>query len=149
MRKILGLVAVLLFAAGCRGTQAYYPVDLKQVRTAYARIAPIYTNFKEVYGRGDTAGIRRDFKKEQAACRLVDVIDRRDTIDPNVQLFQASVELDAMCNAIESAYVWWAQKHGYPYDKSVIGYRPDEVFVGADAGLLKMPGYMRHPSALA
>jgi len=103
--------------------------------------------FKASYLRGDTRDILRGYKQEQAASKTVDAIDKRDSIDPNTKLFQATIGLDNFCNAIESAYTSWAKSRHYPYDKSVPPGVPPDVFVEADKSLPKMPGYFRHPTA--
>jgi hypothetical protein len=149
MRQTVFLILLGLGIAGCRGTQAYTSVDLVQVRSAYATLQPIYVHFKADYLRGDKGGILSYLQREQAACRVVDAIDSRDTIDPNVKLFQASIELDNLCNAIESAYAYWASHHHYSYDKSITPYPPNDAFLIADTDLLKMPGYLKRPSNLA
>lgn len=151
MRRIvlLFLPLALLLAACSTTTRIYTSEDLHDVRAAYATIRPIYLNFKAAYFRHDTAGILSGFHQERQACRIVDRVDNRDTINPNTNLFQASIVLDDMCNAIEGAYVSWARAHHYPYDKTIIpGYAPD-VFLTSDLDLLKMPAYMRHPARLA
>src|SRR5437588_46403 len=114
MKQTVFLILLGFTLAGCRGTQAYTAEDLSQVRSAYAALHPIYVNFKADYVRADRRGILTYFHREQLACKVVDQVDSRDTIDPNVKLFQASIELDNLCNAIESAYAYWASKHGYP-----------------------------------
>jgi hypothetical protein len=148
MRRLL-LLAVLVALAGCRGTQAYTAQDLSGVKTAEATIIPVYLEFKRDYSRDNQAAIQRTYALEQRDCKQVDVIDRRDTIDPNVNLFQASAELDDFCNAIESAYVYWAKRHGLPYDKSIVPGRRQEVFLGSDGDLKTIHKYLRHPAALS
>lgn len=148
MRRLF-LLAVLMGLAGCRGTQAYTSQDLAGVKTAEATIVPVYRQFRRDYRRDNRAQIQRTYAREQEACKQVDVIDKRDTIDPNVDLFQASAELDDFCNAIESAYVYWAKRHGLPYDKTIVPGRRQEVFLGSDADLKTIGKYMRHPAALS
>jgi hypothetical protein len=148
MRRLF-LLAVLVALAGCRGTQAYTAQDLSGVKTAEATIVPIYLEFKRDYSRDNQAAVQRTYAQEQKDCKQVDVIDKRDTIDPNVNLFQASAELDDFCNAIESAYVYWAKRHGLPYDKSIVPGRRQEVFLGSDADLKTINKYIRHPAALS
>ena len=148
MRRLLLLTPLLLLVA-CRGTQAYSLEDLRQVKQAVAELTPTYTSFKTAFEHDQAAGIKKYYRREESQCRLVDEIDNRDTIDPNVNLFQASVGLDFMCDAVESAYVYWAKKHHLPYDKTVTPGRPLEVFVGSDSFLTKMKGYLRHPAALS
>jgi hypothetical protein len=148
MRRLSFLVLLLALSA-CRGTQPYTSEDFHQVRQAYATIPPIYRNFKAAYLAGNRAGILREYRREQRACRLVDVIDNRDTIDPNINLFAVSAGLDTLCNDIEYAYTDWAMKHGYPYDRSITPGRPQDVFVDGDASLEKMPKQMEHPKAFA
>lgn len=148
MRKIL-VIPLLLILAGCRGTQPYTSQDLAQVKQADSTIVPIYKQFKHDYRRDNQAAIQHTYTLEQQACKQVDVIDKRDTIDPNVNLFQASAELDDFCNAIESAYVYWAKRHGLAYDKSIIPGRRQEVFLGSDADLKTIDKYIRDPAALS
>jgi hypothetical protein len=148
MRRLIFL-ALLVALAGCRGTQPYTSADLTGVKTAEATIVPVYRQFKQEYGRDNRAEIQRTYAREQEVCKQVDVIDKRDTIDPNVNLFQASAELDDFCNSIESAYVYWAKRHGLPYDKSIVPGRRQEVFLQADADLLTIGKYLRHPAALS
>lgn len=148
MRR-LSLLALLILLAGCRGTQPYTAQDLSGVKVAQATIVPVYVAFKRSYFRDDVAAVKQTYAQEQRDCKQVDVIDKRDTIDPNVNLFQASAELDDLCNAIESAYVYWARKHGLPYDKTILPGRRQEVFLGSDTDLKTLPKYLRHPSALS
>jgi hypothetical protein len=145
----LFFLGVLLLLAGCRGTQTYTAQDLTAVKAAEATIVPVYLQFKQDYGRDNQARIERTYAREQEVCMQVDVIDKRDSIDPNVNLFQASAELDDFCNAIESAYVYWAKRHGLPYDKTIVPGRRQEVFLQSDADLLTIQKYLRHPSALS
>ena len=149
MRRVLLLLPLLAVLAACRGTQAYTAEDLAQVKEAYNNIPPIYIAFKRVYYGGDTAGILAEYHKAQAACRVEDAVDKRDTIDPNTNLFAASSGLDSLCNDMDSAYVQWAKQHHYPYDKSIVPGRREDVFVDGDANLLKMPKQMEHPAAFA
>jgi hypothetical protein len=135
--------------AGCRGTQPYTSQDLTGVKSIAATIVPVYREFKQAYRHDDRPVIESTFAREQAVCKQVDVIDKRDTIDPNVNLFQASAELDDFCNSIEDAYVFWAKAHKLPYDKSIFLGRRQEVFDTADADLKTIKKYLRHPSALS
>jgi hypothetical protein len=148
-RLILPLVLATMLLAGCRGTQPYTSPDLKQVRAGYVLIKPVYLDFRAAYVRKDKPAIIRAYHRERVVCRVPDEIDKRDTIDPNVQLFQASIVLDNLCNAVESAYAYWAKQHGLPYDKNITPGRESEVFAGSDAGLEKIDGYLRHPASLS
>jgi hypothetical protein len=147
MRK-LPLLLLALLLAGCAGTRLYTPQDMVQVHQADATIVPIYKSFKRAYVQNYTAGILEAFHREQVACRLVDVIDQRDSIDPNIQLFQASASLDNLCNDIEGIYVGWAKKHHYRYDKSIPPAFVADTFKGADLEVKKLPGYLKHPTDL-
>lgn len=149
MRRLLVLPLLLLLTACSTSTRPYTSLDLKQVRAAYIVVRPTYVSFKAAYLHGDTAGIVDGFRREQRACRVVDEVDNRDTINPNTNLFQASIGLDDMCNAIEQAYVTWAKAHHYPYNKSIIPGDPEDVFLTSDLDLLKMQAYLRHPAAFA
>ena len=148
MRLAPLLLAPLLLLAACRGTQSYTPLDLSQVKQAYSELLPTYTNFKRYYTTSDTAGILKYYRLERSQCRLVDQIDSRDTIDPNVNLFQASIGLDNICNAIESAYTSWAIQHHYPYIKKVVPARPFEAFIGSDQSVAQMPLFLKNPGHL-
>ncbi len=148
MRRLY-FVGLLVLLAGCRGTQPYTTQDLKGVTVAQATVIPVYLQFKQDYQSNDPARIEQGYAQEQQACKQVDVIDKRDTIDPNVNLFQASAELDDFCNAIESAYAYWAKKHRLPYDKLIVPGRHQEVFLQSDADLLTFQKYLRHPAALS
>lgn len=146
MRR-LPVLLVLLLVIGCRGTQAYTRQDLQQVRHAYAVIPPLYSAFKRAFIANNPVQMRRDFRREQVACRPLDQVDQRDTIDPNVNLFEVSVGLDDMCNAIESGYADWNKQHGRPYDRTLTLPAPGQDFVQADTDRLKMPEEMRHPAS--
>ena len=141
--------AGLLLLAGCTGQQPYTAQDLHQVRTAYRELRPTYIAFKQAYGASNARGIVRQYHREQIECRMVDRIDARDTIDPNTDLFEASVGLDNFCNAIEQAYAYWARTHGQPVPKGVAPSAPDDPFLGSDKSLAQMPVLLRHPAALA
>lgn len=147
--RLVALLALILILAACRGTQPYTQQDLQQVRQANAELRPTFLAFEQAYTVGNTARILLYFRREQKECKLVDEIDKRDTIDPNVNLFLASVTLDDMCNGIESAYAGWAQAHGYPYDKSIVPSRPSDAFTGSAIELNKAANYLRHPAALS
>jgi hypothetical protein len=149
MRRYLIVLLLAPVLAACRGTQAYTQQDLTQVKTAYAELRPVYLHFRHAFYASDTQGILRNYHVERRDCRLVDQIDRRDTIDPNVNLFFASAELDNMCNAIESAYVTWAKPHHYPYLRAIVPGIPKEVFGGTDKELKKMRKYFKHPASYA
>lgn len=146
---VVVLVIISISLAGCRGSDPYTQQDLRQVDQTYAQLHPMYLSFKRAFGAGDTAGILAAFRNEHAPCAVVDQIDNRDTIDPNVALFQASIALDDMCNAIESGYAEWAIQHHKSYPQGIQPLRPEEIFVGADSDLEKINRYLKHPSALA
>jgi hypothetical protein len=148
MRR-LTLPLILLVLTGCRGTQPYSSQDLREVKQAYAQLYPNFTAFRHAYFRGQKASIQRYFRRNETMCRLADVIDKRDTIDPNVNLFQASIALDDMCNNVESVYALWAKEHHLRYDKSIVPSRKSEEFFGLDVELAKVPTYLKHPDAFA
>jgi hypothetical protein len=149
MRRYLILLGLVPILAACRGTQAYTAEDLSQVRTAYAELRPVYVAFRHAFYANGVQGILRNYHLERQDCRIVDEVDQRDTIDPNVNLFFASAELDNMCNSIESAYVTWAKPHHYPLLKGVDSGIPAEIFGGTDDELKKMNHYLAHPASLA
>lgn len=143
----LTLLVLLVGLSACGQTQLYTPQDLRQVRQVYATLPPIYRSFRAAYLAGNKEGILRGYREERKACRLVDEIDKRDTIDPNINLFAASAGFDSLCNDIEYAYMDWAKKHGYPYVKALVPVRPQDVFVDGDFNIKKMPKQMQHPAA--
>lgn len=143
---ILALILILL--AGCAGTQPYTATDLRQVREAYATITPIYNAFKIAYAKNDEAAMNRLFAREQRACRLVDTIDNRDSINPNTNLFQASAYLDTFCNDIESAYSGWREAHGLSYDASLPKTLPGTYFLDGDYNMTQMPRLLKQPAGL-
>jgi hypothetical protein len=151
MRAVLslGLLGLCFCLSACRGSELYSQEDLRQVHQVYAQLRPMYESFKRAFQADQTGGILQGFRREHAPCAIVDQIDNRDTIDPNISLFQASIVLDDLCNAIESAYAEWAIRHHRSYPSNLQPLRPSEVFIGAEADLKKMNGYLRHPSALA
>jgi hypothetical protein len=148
MRR-LPLLSLLVLLAACRGTSPYTRQDLAQVRHAYRTITPIYRHFKRAYAANNLPAMRRWYHREQRACRLVDQIDQRDTIDANTNLFAASTGLDSLCNDIEYAYAGWREAHGLRYNTKLTPGDPATVFVDGDIALLKMPREMRHPAGLA
>jgi malate synthase len=134
--------------AACRGSELYTQQDIQQVEQTYKQLHPIYESFKHAYLSNDTAGILQGYRREHAPCAVVDEIDNRDTIDPNIALFQASIALDDLCNAIESAYADWAIRHHRSYPTNIQPLRRSEVFIGAEADLKKINHQLAHPSAL-
>lgn len=144
----ISLLGLLMFLSGCRGTQPYTAQDLSAVKVAGETVIPVYLQFKRGYKSNDPALIEQGYQQEQQVCKQVDVIDKRDTIDPNVDLFQASAELDDFCNAVESAYAYWAKKHHLPYDKTIVPGRHQEVFLQSDLDLKTFQKYVRDASAL-
>lgn len=149
MRRLLLLVPVLLLLTACGEGAPYTQQDLQEVNQAYAQIRPVYLNFKKAFIHHDAQGIQSGFQREQIACRLVDKIDKRDSIDPNTKLFTASSALDSYCNDIESAYAYWAKAHHLPYDKTVVRETYPDVFKDGDYNMKRMASLLRHPSALS
>jgi hypothetical protein len=90
-----------------------------------------------------------NYSREQELCTRVDVVDRRDTIDPNTNLFQASVGLDNFCNDIESSYAGWEKLHHRHYDKRVVPSFPENAFKASILSLEQMNKYLRRPAALS
>lgn len=141
------LVALAGALGGCGG-QKYSPQDMAQVRAVYAALLPTYVRFEVAYKAGATARILRLYARERRECKAVDVIDARDSIDPNINLFQASATLDGMCNTIDSAYAWWAKTHRRPYNVSLVPDTPANLFVGMIPLLQKVPLQLKYPDAL-
>jgi hypothetical protein len=147
MHRLLPVLALGFLLAACAGQEPYTQQDLVQVRGVYRTLAPTYRTFRAAYLRNDFRTMRAAFATEQRVCRVVDQIDRRDTISPNVQLFVASEGLDNMCNSIEYAYASWRHDHHLPYNESLQLGAEADLFVRADASLEQMPAELRHPSA--
>jgi hypothetical protein len=145
---LLTLSILTLLLAACRGSELYSQQDLQQVTQTYKQLRPIYLSFKRAIIADDSAGVLLGFQREHAPCAVVDQIDNRDTIDPNVALFQASIGLDDLCNAIESAYADWAIQHHRSYPKNFQPLRRSDVFIGAEGDLKKMNHELNHPSSL-
>lgn len=144
----------LLFTIGvtltaCRGSEAYSQEDFQQVHQVYAELRPLYESFKRAYLADQASGVLQGYRREHPPCAIVDQIDRRDTIDPNVGLFQVSIALDDMCNAIEAGYAEWAKEHHRPYPKDILPQQPSLIFLGPETDFLKIKRYLRHPAALA
>ncbi|MGI8969022.1 MAG: hypothetical protein ACR2GA_07970 [Chloroflexota bacterium] len=147
--RVFAFIVLLVALAGCAGTQPYSQRDFHQVTTAFHQLVPAWWGYEQAYKRHDTAGILRNFHVEQHVCyTLVDEVDHRDTIDPNVNLFHASASLDNICNSIEELYRTWAQKNGYPFNKHIPPALPAQTFLGQNKELPIMTKQMRHPSAL-
>lgn len=146
MRGFLAIVLTGLFLTGCASKQAYAAQDFQQVKAAWTSLKPVYLQFRSAFTADRTTGILRAYHRERRICLLVDAIDRRDSIDPNTRLFQASSNLDVLCNTIESVENMWAKKTGYPYDKRLPLADPP-YFVYTDAVLLQMPFLLKHPAA--
>ena len=149
MRRLLVLMIIPAALVACGGKQLYTERDLREVKQTYAVLVPLYLDFRTAYRRGDGHEMVEDYRREQRVCRAVDSIDKRDTIDPNTNLFQVSAGLDNLCNDIESVYAAWEKAHGKPYDKRVIPAFASEAFQGTDKELKDMRKDLRHPSALS
>ncbi len=147
--RLLLIACGLVLLASCTGTQPYSQTDLNQVKRAYATITPIYDSFKVAFARDDASSMGKIYTQERRACRQVDVIDERDTIDPNVNLFQASAALDSFCNDIENTYNSWRETRGLSYDKNLPAANKGAEFIDGDANMLKMHLWLAHPSALS
>lgn len=147
MRTVLltSLAALAVMLSGCSVTQLYSPEDITQVRSVYKELLPTYVRFEAAYKADDTSGILRLYAREQHQCKAVDVIDQRDSIDPNINLFQASATLDGMCNTVEAAYAWWAKTHHRPYNIQLVPDTPATLFVGMIPSMQKFPLQLAHP----
>jgi hypothetical protein len=143
--SILASLALAVLA-GCGVTRPYLSTDLSQVTGAYATIKPIYEGFKAAYDANSATAIAREFAREQRACRLVDDIDNRDTIDPNTNLFSASAALDTYCNDIESAYSGWRKAHGLSYDETLPVTLPNTYFLDGDYDMKQMHLWLSNPA---
>jgi hypothetical protein len=148
MRRALLILLLPCLLVGCLGTQPYYSIDVQQVNRAYVTLKPIFLAFRSAYLRRDAAGMAREYAREQRACRLVDTIDHRDTIDSSTNLYVASSYLDSFCNDIETAYSLWRKAHGQSYDKSLPPTLPGTYFLDGDYNLTEFPILMRHPAGL-
>ncbi len=148
MRGLLPLTLLAVMLTACTGTQKYSSRDFQQVHQGWAELRVTYPAFRAAFKADDTAGILAWYHRERQQCKLVDEIDNRDSIDPNINLFWASAALDDICNTIETAYTTWARPHGYPYDKNIVPARPAEIFVGMDLEFKEIPKMLRHPDSL-
>lgn len=148
-RHLLALLPLMLLLSGCFSTPLYTAQDLQQVRDSDHTLVPLYKDFRAAFHRRDAAVMQQDFEREQIAARQVDQIDVRDSIDPNTNLFQASAELDNLCNDIEAVWAAWEKAHHMPYDKSIQPALLSEAFQGSDKGLKDLAKWLRHPSSLS
>ena len=137
-----------LFLSSCRGTQSYSQQDLQDAKRAWSALHPTLLAFEQAYKTGNASVMAIEFRRNENTCKIVDGIDKRDTIDPNVRLFYASITLDDVCNNIESVYALYRQTHHLAYDNSITASRPGAEFLGLDKELSKMPSQLRDPGAL-
>lgn len=145
---ILLVLAVAL--AGCNFTSPpYTQADITQVNEAYHMLHSNYLDFKKAYWSHNDPLLRTSYHRVEQACRIVDVIDNRDSIDPNVKLFSASAELDNFCNDIEVVHAVWAKDHHYHYQAKLLPDIPEETFLGADKCFATMPDLLAHPDGYA
>lgn len=162
--RIFIILFCALSLAGCGGNcfspqgycsspyaRRFSPLDLRQVRAVYSNLRPIYEQFKVADRSNNSQGLASAFAREQRLCVRVDTIDRRDTIDPNTNLFQASTGLDTLCNTIESIYAGWREQRHLPFDKSISAAPATDptVFEGADKTIAHMAKWLEHPSTLS
>jgi len=136
---------MMCLLSACGSSQAYSQEDFRQVTQAYSVLLPIYLDFRAAFRHDDFAQMTHDFASRRPACKEVDAVDRRDTIDPNTDLFQLSAGLDGMCNDIESVYAAWRKAHHMTYDKSIVPAFLSQAFNGSDRGLRIMAQFLRHP----
>jgi hypothetical protein len=141
--------ALLLVLVGCASNQPYTQQDLHEVRAASATLTPLVYAFRHAFFSDNTPGVLSAYHQERIACRLVDAIDRRDTINPNVKLWQASADLDDYCNDIESGFSTYAIEHHLPYDKKVNPSLRYDVMQQSKLDMKKMPDLLRHPADLS
>lgn len=139
------LIIPLILLSACRGTYAYTHLDLVQTWEEYHHIVPIYRQFHTVYLADNGSEIQDLHRREVAACQINYAVDKRDTIDPSTNLWQASVTLDDLCNAMDSAYAYWAEKHHLPYDNQLYAAPPDQVFQQSDLELQMLWKELLHP----
>lgn len=146
MRRVSLALLALALLAGCAGSQPYSALDLKQVRQSYATIAPIYWAFRKAYIANNFPAMKRLHAKERAACHLEHVVDNRDTIDPNVNLYLASSQIDSFCNDMETAYSEWRKAHGMTYDESLPSTLAGTYFEDGDYNMQEIGRLLRHPA---
>jgi hypothetical protein len=91
----------------------------------------------------------RDFLKEQQICKEVDVVDHRDSIDPNVNLFAVSAGEDNLCNDIEEYYAAWEKSQGLPYDHSTHPGSTVGAFEDLDKYMALLAKQLASPSKLS
>jgi hypothetical protein len=146
MRRAAFALLALALLAGCAGSQPYSAVDLKQVRQAYAAIAPVYWSFRKAYVDNNFPAMKRLVRQERSVCHLATVVDKRDTIDPNVNLYLASSYLDSFCNDIETAYNAWRKAHGMSYDDSLPSTLAGTYFEDGDYNIQEIGPLLRNPA---
>ncbi|MGH2449363.1 MAG: hypothetical protein ACRDFS_12275 [Chloroflexota bacterium] len=149
MRPVFLLAALpFVLLAGCGSSQPYTALDLRQVNRGWASLKPIYFHFRNAYYGKNAAAMLHAYHQERRECRLMDQIDKRDTINPNTRLFEASSDLDSICNTIESVENMWAENHHKPYDKNLPLADPP-YFEGTDQIVLVMPSLLAAPAKLS
>ncbi|HEX8918112.1 MAG TPA: hypothetical protein VF898_06395 [Chloroflexota bacterium] len=149
MRRIV-ISLCLLGLVGCSSSRPYTALDLAQVKAGYHSLLPVYLHYRKAFFAHDFAVMQQEFAAEQVICKTqIDPVDRRDTIDPNTNLFQASGDLDNMCNDVESTYAGYRKLHHMSYDKTINPSFPPESFSGSDKELAAIKKYFKHPSALS
>jgi hypothetical protein len=146
MRRVSLVLLALVVLAGCAGSQPYSALDLKQVRQAYAAVRPVYWAFRAAYIANNYPAMKRLFAQEQRACHIEDVVDKRDTIDPNVNLYQASSQVNSFCNDIETAYAAYRKAHAMPYDELVNETLPGTYFEDGDYNMQIIGRYLGNPA---
>ena len=142
---VLALLGTLF--SSCITQPAYTSQDLAQVHQSFHELVPIWLQFRHAYYHHNTKALLSAYAREQHVCNgLVDEIDARDTIKPLNNLWTASSLVDNICNNIESVYVIWAKRHGYPYDKTI---QPagTPYFGSGDFDIVTIPKYFRHPAS--
>ena len=124
-------------------------MDTVQVRQAASEIVPVYQGFKHAYLSNNGASLAYWYGREQQDCKLVDVIDKRDSIDPNIKLFAASENLDDLCNDIEVAWAYWAKQHHMKYEEKLVPAVVSDAWLDGDKRVETLPVLLRNPDQLA
>ena len=147
--RLLPFFPLLFLLAACASTAPYTKQDLQQVREVHGFVVPDYENFKAAYLRHDDRVMQSWYYRSEADCRIEDRVDKRDTIDPNTKLFEASALQDSICNDIEAAWTYWRKAHHLRYDKALVPAALTDAWQDGDLDVKKIPALLRHPRQLS
>lgn len=142
---LIPLAAALL--SGCGTPPPYTHQDMMQVTQSFDRLLPVYLSFRDAWFNNNGPVMTHDYALEQRYCTVVDQIDKRDTIDPNINLFAVSAGLDGFCDGIEEYYAAWLKSQHLPYDRQVQPGLTSTGFLNTDLWVAELKQELRHPNA--